>query len=330
MPTMNRIPGVKTATSWIRGCKARHRSKLTAGLIAAGMLLGLAAAPALAAEARSEIPSIASISVTGYPKPASPTLTVRGTAFGSVPTNGIAPSTLANCGPRWAGTGLDYGKSNLWMLDTPQSPGHDAVWQAGANVTGERGDCLGVVIQSWTGTKIVFRLASTYEIFSRGLAAGDTVCVEVKGALGCLTLPSTAPSAVPAISSITVTGYPKPAAPTFTVQGSGFGSVPTNGIAPSALANCGPGWAGTGLDYGTSNLWMLDTAQSVGLDGAWQDGANFTSTNGNCEGVVIQSWTPTQIVFGLSSTYESFSWGLASGNTVCVEVKGVPGCLTLP
>jgi hypothetical protein len=137
-------------------------------------------------------------------------------------------------------------------------------------------------------------------------------------------------STVPSISSITVTGYPKPAIPTFTIRGSGFGSAPTDGIVPSKLDNCGPGWAGSGLDYGRSNLWMLDTAQSVGLHGAWQDGADFTTTNGNCEGVVIQSWTATEIVFGLASTYETNSWGLTAGNTVCVSVKGVPGCLKLP
>ena len=328
--SISRIPALKVTANWIRGCNASRRSKMTAGLTAAGIMLGLAVAPALAAATRSAIPTISSITVTGYPKPAAPTFTIRGSGFGSVPTNGIAPSTIANCGRTQAGTGLDYGTSNLWMLDTAPSVGVGGSWQAGANVTRKDGNCVGVVIQSWTHTKIVFGLGSRYNKSSRGLASGDNVCVEVKGALECLTLPSTVPSAVPTISSITVTGYPKPGAPTFTIQGSGFGSAPTNGIAPSTLANCGPGWAGTGLDYGTSTLWMLDTAQSVGLDGAWQDGANFTSTNGNCEGVVIQSWTPTQIVFGLSSTYEAFSWGLASGNTVCVEVKGVPGCLTLP
>jgi hypothetical protein len=137
-------------------------------------------------------------------------------------------------------------------------------------------------------------------------------------------------SVVPSISSITVTGYPHPATPTITVAGSGFGSAPTGGIAPSALGGCGPAWSGTGMDYGRSNLWLLDTAQSVGLYGAWQNGANFSHNAGNCEGVVIDTWTTTKVVFGFGSTYGSHSWGLSSGNTVCVEVRGVPGCLTLP
>jgi hypothetical protein len=315
----------------IRRSDTGRRSKAAAGLLVAGIVLGLAAAPALASAMRATtVPNISSITVTGYPKPATPTFTVLGSGFGSRPGNGIAPSKLPGCGRAWAGTGLDYGASNLWMLDTVQSAGRSRAWQAGANVTGAKGNCVGVVIRAWTRSEIVFGLGSTYGKFSLGLASGNTACVEIKGALGCLTLPSTVAATVPSISSITVTGYPQPAAPTFTIQGSGFGSAPTNGVAPSTLGNCGPGWAGTGLDYGTSNLWMLDTAQSVGLYGTWQDGASFTSNNGNCEGVVIQSWTPTEIVFGLSSTYESNSWGLASGNVVCVEVKGVPGCLTLP
>jgi hypothetical protein len=142
---------------------------------------------------------------------------------------------------------------------------------------------------------------------------------------------ATAQPAVPVISSLSISGYPKPAVPTITVQGSGFGSAPENGIVPSTLPNCGSGWSGTGLDYGKSTLWLLDASQSFGLYGAWQDGADLGTYSGNCEGVVIQKWTSTQIIFGLGSRYPAIpGTSLTSGNTVCVQVKGVTGCLQLP
>jgi hypothetical protein len=126
--------------------------------------------------------------------------------------------------------------------------------------------------------------------------------------------PSTA-TATPVISSITVSGYPKPAAPAITVTGTGFGARPANGISPATLSNCGGFVNPTGLDYGKSDLWLLDGSASAGLYGAWQFGANFTSANGNCGGVIIYRWTNHKIVFGLGSAYPARPFGLQSGDT---------------
>jgi hypothetical protein len=135
--------------------------------------------------------------------------------------------------------------------------------------------------------------------------------------------------AVPSISSITVSGYPQPATPTVTVSGSGFGAAPS-GVSPATLANCEYNNTLTGRDYGKSNLWLLDASRSAGLYRAFQEGANFSATNGNCGGIIIDSWTSREVQFTLGTGYQSpLSPGLQSGDTVCVEIKGVPGCLTL-
>jgi hypothetical protein len=136
-------------------------------------------------------------------------------------------------------------------------------------------------------------------------------------------------TAAPAISSITISGFPKPATPTIKVTGTGFGSRPTNGVPASLLSNCKTPLKPTGLDYGTSGLWLLDGSAAAGLHGAFQFGANFTSSVGDCGGVTIESWTGTKVVFTLGFAYQQQRPGLTAGNTVCVSVKGVPGCLKL-
>jgi hypothetical protein len=136
-------------------------------------------------------------------------------------------------------------------------------------------------------------------------------------------------TAAPAISSITISGFPKPATPVIKVTGTGFGTRPANGVPASMLSNCKTVVKPTGEDYGKSALWLLDGSASGGLHGAWQFGANFTSTVGDCGGVTIDSWTRTRVVFKLGLAYALQRQGLKAGNTVCVSIKGVPGCLKL-
>jgi hypothetical protein len=132
--------------------------------------------------------------------------------------------------------------------------------------------------------------------------------------------------------SIVITGYPLPSTPTITVEGSGFGAEPTGGTPPSQFANCDFNPAFTGLDYGKSAVWLLDGSHSAGLYGAFQEGANFSADNGNCGGVIISHWSSNKVVFGLGSDYTDAGSGvgLTSGDTVCVSIKGVPGCIKLP
>ena len=76
---------------------------------------------------------ISSISIKGFPLPATPTITVNGKSFGKAPTKGTSPSVFANCGG--SGTGLDYGPSKLWLLDASRSSGAGLLgaFQEGAN-----------------------------------------------------------------------------------------------------------------------------------------------------------------------------------------------------
>jgi hypothetical protein len=141
-----------------------------------------------------------------------------------------------------------------------------------------------------------------------------------------------AASVVPVISGITITGYPLPSTPTVTVTGSGFGQAPRNGVSPVTLTGtgCNADLEETdGLDYGTSNIWLLDASKTAGLFGAMQFGANFTKVDGNCAGVVIESWSSSQVVFTLGNDYRVAKVSMAAKDSVCVEIKGVPGCTTL-
>jgi len=144
-------------------------------------------------------------------------------------------------------------------------------------------------------------------------------------------LPAAQPT--PSISSLSVTGYPLPATPTITVTGSDFGGRPSGGKSPARLANCDG--TGTGLDYLNSQLNLIDASRSGGLYGAFEEGARFNNTVGNCGGVIISSWTPTQVSFTLGSRYVTDGTiagghALESGDTVCVSIKDVPACLQLP
>jgi hypothetical protein len=161
--------------------------------------------------------------------------------------------------------------------------------------------------------------------------AAAAVLATAAAVSGLLALPAFSQPLTPSISSITITGYPQPLTPVVVVAGSGFGFAPTWRISPSALADCRPFGHLTGYDFGTSAIWLLDASHSAGLYGAFQEGANFSGANGNCGGVIIETWTPNKVVFTLGSGYQiPGSPGLQSGDSVCVEIKGVPGCSTLP
>ena len=74
------------------------------------------------------------------------------------------------------------------------------------------------------------------------------------------------------------TGYPVPATPTITAEGSDFGAKPTGGISPSTLSDCGG--SGNGKDFAQPNISLLDAT------GGFEEGAYINGTSvGNCGGV---------------------------------------------
>ena len=118
------------------------------------------------------------------------------------------------------------------------------------------------------------------------------------------------------INSVVLSG--SAAAPTITVTGSGFGSMASLG-APQTP--CGP--SSTGSDYG-NNLSLADTTQ------AWDAGQGPPAP---CDdiGLVISSYSNTQIVFTFGSNYPSLG-SLTQGDSYTMNVLGgsLSGIATYP
>jgi hypothetical protein len=124
-----------------------------------------------------------------------------------------------------------------------------------------------------------------------------------------------APAAQPTITSVAFSGYygtGVPASPTVTIGGSGFGSTPPAGVSDNSTS-CG-GYTANGEVFGAS-LYFLDVNNfEAGYSDA--DGAN-------CIGVVVVSWSPTQVVYRFGSSYASFDrWYLMNGDSFDIDVKG--------
>ena len=76
----------------------------------------------------------------------------------------------ASARPAAGDTGDDYGSSGLWFNDATQS------WTAG-----QAGDCIGLIVTSWSSTQVVFALGSEYANYPP-VQSGDQIEVEVQGA----------------------------------------------------------------------------------------------------------------------------------------------------
>src|SRR5205814_1651113 len=112
------------------------------------------------------------------------------------------------------------------------------------------------------------------------------------------------------IASVVFTG--SSSAPTVTVNGSGFGPNPPTAY-PANNTSCGI-YTNNGYWYG-KDLSFLDVTNN------WQAGAGNAS-GGNCIGLIVQSWTPTQIVFTFGSAYGSFDhWTADLGDSYTIHVK---------
>jgi hypothetical protein len=108
-------------------------------------------------------PSITGVSFTGTS--ADPTITVTGSGFGSSPPIGT-PETCQS-----GDTGDDYGSSGLWFSDATQGG-----WTAG-----QAGDCIGLIVSSWSGSQVVYGFGNEYANYP-AIQSGDQVEVDVQGA----------------------------------------------------------------------------------------------------------------------------------------------------
>ena len=158
-------------------------------------LVGLAlAATLLAASLATGAPLAAKITAVTFHGPErNPVITVHGLRLGTRPMPspkfhplGHPPLCPTQPTKPLAAYGFDYGAGGLFIEDRSQTP----VWAAGRYRAqlGEL-DCIGLLVSSFSPTKIVFRLGAAYreptsDRASRTyrLASGDTVVIGVNGA----------------------------------------------------------------------------------------------------------------------------------------------------
>jgi hypothetical protein len=117
--------------------------------------------------------------------------------------------------------------------------------------------------------------------------------------IGAFQVPGTP---APAISGVTFSGSPSD--PSITVTGSNFGSYPPIGTPETCQSG------DTGDDYGSLGLSFNDSTQG------WTAGQA-----GDCIGLIVTSWTSTQVVFGFGNEYSNYP-PIQSGDQIDVEVQG--------
>ncbi len=112
---------------------------------------------------KTKAPSITAVQFTGTP--AEPTVTITGSNFGPKPAP--EPNEPLTC---FAGdTSFDYGTS-LYFTETTQN------WTAG-----ETGDCIGLIVSTYTETQIVYRFGAGYSHYGQ-VTSGDAYTLVVSSA----------------------------------------------------------------------------------------------------------------------------------------------------
>ena len=148
---------------------------LTAAATAALALATIPAFTASAALAAAPRPSISSVSFSGTHGPgvASPTITITGSHFGTTAPAGTSNNTTS-CGTYTANGKVYLGK--LYFTD-------DANFEAGySNSSGA--DCIGIIVVSWSPTKVVVKFGSSYGSFAHWyLTNGDGYALSIKAAI---------------------------------------------------------------------------------------------------------------------------------------------------
>jgi hypothetical protein len=210
-------------------------------------------------------PAISGVTLTGTP--AAPTVTVTGSNFGAAPT--ATPETC-NAGD----TGNDYGFGGLEFQDLTEQ------WGAG-----ESGDCIGLLLTSWSSTKVVFTFGNEYANYGP-MVAGDQIEVTIQGTNDTLSA-TFATAAVPTVSAVSPSSGSTAGGTNVTITGTGFiagttvaigqGSGPVTGAI--ALTNVTvvsstkiTATTGGGAKAGT---WSLFVTTSGGTSAA-NAGDNFT------------------------------------------------------
>lgn len=142
-------------------------------LVAIGVAVIAMSGSAVAAAALR--PTISSVTFSGLAGPGqpSPTITVQGRRFGPAAPIG-QDNNVTSCGT-YTNNGEVF-KGRFYFTD-------DTNFEAGySNATGA--DCIGIIIQSWTATKVVFTFGNSYGSFDHWyLSNGDGFAISLKTAL---------------------------------------------------------------------------------------------------------------------------------------------------
>jgi hypothetical protein len=142
--------------------------------------------PAASAQGSRPAAVIKKVVFTGTAK--APVITITGSGFGTKPTPNpkISP---AKAGAKYHSAcdtqplqgngkdGSDYGPKALGVGWGPQAP---SGYSAGVYVPGSYLDCIGLVVGSYTATKVVLHLGCQYVLYSP-ITAGDRYLIEVAG-----------------------------------------------------------------------------------------------------------------------------------------------------
>ena len=150
-------------------------------------------------------PSISGVTLSGTP--AAPTVTVTGSNFGSAAPTATPETCQAG------DTGNDYGIGGLEFQDLTEG------WGAG-----ESGDCIGLLLTSWSSTKVVFTFGNEYANYGP-INAGDQIEVNVQGATD--TVPASFTAAAPTVSAVSPRSGPTTGGTLVTITGTSFTGATT-------------------------------------------------------------------------------------------------------
>jgi streptogramin lyase len=116
-------------------------------------------------------PVIHGVTFTG--DTASPTVIITGQGFGAIPPAGMSDNSTG-CGT-YTHNGKDYGTSNLWFEDVGN-------FSAGSG-TPPNGDCVGLIVKSWSTGQVVYQFGNAYDTFAHWyITAGDQYTISVRNA----------------------------------------------------------------------------------------------------------------------------------------------------
>ena len=220
-----------------------------------------------------------------------PSAPVDLTGFGATPATTVCP-TATQC---WVAGGDDVVGVASGVPGTPTTAtGLSSLVSSvctsttTCDLTGSTSGGAGAVLPI-TGTSLgtVDAVSGTTSV--AGLACPDTACVAAataSGPIGVLATDVEVASA-PTVTAVAFSGTT--AAPTVTVTGTGFGDAPP---APSPLLPLQCVAGDTSYDFTAGALAFADTT------GNWTAGEPS-----DCVGLVVDSWSPTQVVLGFGADY---------------------------